>query len=503
MLLRANRTTGPDLDRRACVLGGLALACGPFASAAQPGSADGLWAATVGTEDNRARLGLEIAGLPGSAALQAFFTIEPLNFFRVPLPPLEPAGDGRWTIKAYEMDVALVGDRLRVSGLIDDPVEMQRTTALPTRPPARPPVPAPQVAWRTGLGGAIYAPVAVHGETAYVGNGDGVIAAIDARTGTVGWTFAAGRPIHGEATVTADAVFFACDNGHLFRLHRDTGKEAWRYVLDDGRTARILPNPFVYDYDHGAPRPVLVDGVLHIGGGDGSLHAVDAARGERIWRFAGEGKVRASAAVQGDAVVFGTLANRIYQLDRASGSERWRWETTGPVTSTPVFAGEHFIVGDRGSRLAARRPGRAEAAWSQPYWGSWVESSAVVDAGTGYVGSGDLFVVSAFDPANGRHRWRTHVGGWVLQRPAVSASRVYAAVSGARRRSAHFIEQSAGITSMDRGDGRIVWHWPAPSLPGAFLFGMTAAPVVAAGRVLCGGLDGSLYAFAADDSEMR
>ena len=487
--------SGPDLHRRACLLG-VALGFGGLASAAEPGPVEGLWAATVGPDDNRARLGLEIARAPGSAALQAFFTIEPLSFFRVPLPPLEPAGEGRWTIKAYEMEIALASDRLRVTGLVDDVVEMRRAASLPARRPAAPPAPRPEVAWRTGLGGPIFAPVAVHGETAYVGNADGVMAAIDARSGAVRWTFAAGRPIHGEATVTEDAVFFACDNGRLFRLQRETGKEAWRYALDDGRAARVLPNPFVFDYDHGAPRPVLAEGVLYVGAGDGSLHAVDAARGERIWRFAGEGKVRGSAAVQGHVVVFGTLANRIYQLDRDSGSERFRWDTTGPVTSTPVFAGEHFIVGDRGSRLAARRPGRAEPAWSQTYWGSWVESSAVVDAGTAYIGSGDLFVVSAFDPASGRNLWRTHVGGWVLQRPAVTPGRVYAAVSGARRRAAHFVEQAAGVTAMDRRDGRIVWHWPAPSLPGAFLYGMTAAPVPAAGLVLCGGIDGSLYAFA-------
>lgn len=49
---------------------------------------------------------------------------------------------------------------------------------------------------------------------------------------------------------------------------------------------------------------------------------------------------------------------------------------------------------------------------------------------------------------------------------------------------------------MDRHDGRIVWHWPASSTPGAFLYGMTAAPVLAGRHVLSGALDGSLYAFA-------
>ena len=483
-----------DAERRACLLAGLALACGPI-SAAEEEKLEGLWLATVGPDDNRARVGLEVARA-ADGKLESFFTIDLVNFYRVPLPPLETAGPGHWTIKAYEIDIALSGDNLRVSGLVDDPVDMRRAAALPQRPAPPPAAPAPEVAWRVGLGGPLYAPAAVHGSMAYVGNADGVVFALDTRDGKVAWSFPAGRPIHGEATVTEEAVFFGCDNGGLYRLHRDSGKQAWRYELDDGRVARVPPNPFVFDYDHIAPRPVLAGGVLYIGAADGSLHAVDAASGQRQWRFASEGKVRASAAVNDDTVVFGTLANRIHELDRASGRERLRRDTGGPVTSTPVFAGDHFIVGDRGSHLAAFLPGRPQPVWSQPYWGSWIESSAALHGGSGYIGSGDLFLVSAFDPASGRNLWRTQVGGWVVQRPAVTPRFVYAAVSGARRRPKHFIEQAGGITAMDRRDGRVVWHWPAPTLPGAFLFGMTAAPVVAERHVICGGLDGSLYAFA-------
>ena len=214
-----------DHERRALLLAaGLALG-GGCASAADA-SVEGLWLASVGSDDNLARVGLEIGRAEG--ALQAFFTIDLLNFFRVPLPPLEPAGEGRWTIRAYEIEIVRAGDRLRVAGLVDDPVEMQRTRALPQRRPPPPAVPAPELAWRVGLGGPIYAPPALHDGRAYVGNADGVMHAVDAATGRVAWSFAAGRPIHGEAAVTDDAVFFVSDNGRLYRLQRDTGKEAWR-----------------------------------------------------------------------------------------------------------------------------------------------------------------------------------------------------------------------------------------------------------------------------------
>ena len=101
-----------DRERRAVLLAaGLALG-GAAVPAAAAGGIEGLWLASVGSEDNRARVGLEI-GRAADGALQAFFTIDQLNFFRVSLPPLEPAGEGRWTIRKFEIEIALAGDRLR------------------------------------------------------------------------------------------------------------------------------------------------------------------------------------------------------------------------------------------------------------------------------------------------------------------------------------------------------------------------------------------------------
>ena len=150
-----------DAERRACLMAGLALAVGPIA-AAEGGAIEGSWLATVGPDDNRARIGLEVLRA-SDATLESFFTIDQLNFYRVPLPPLEAAGPGRWTIKRYEIEMALSGETLSVSGLIDDPVDMRRVAALPQRPPAPPAAPVREVAWRVGLGGPLYAPVAVHG----------------------------------------------------------------------------------------------------------------------------------------------------------------------------------------------------------------------------------------------------------------------------------------------------------------------------------------------------
>jgi hypothetical protein len=52
-------------------------------------------------------------------------------------------------------------------------------------------------------------------------------------------------------------------------------------------------------------------------------------------------------------------------------------------------------------------------------------------------------------------------------------------------------------TPLDRATGRIVWRWAMPEPPGGRGYGFFAPPAVdgGSGRLVVGGLDGSLYGF--------
>jgi hypothetical protein len=51
------------------------------------------------------------------------------------------------------------------------------------------------------------------------------------------------------------------------------------------------------------------------------------------------------------------------------------------------------------------------------------------------------------------------------------------------------------VVALDRATGRLAWRWPLPHPPGTFCSGFAAAPALADGLLVIGGLDGSLYAF--------
>jgi outer membrane protein assembly factor BamB len=88
----------------------------------------------------------------------------------------------------------------------------------------------------------------------------------------------------------------------------------------------------------------------------------------------------------------------------------------------------------------------------------------------------------------------------VIQRPAVTETRVFVGVAGARRgETSRSCTSRARWTALARDTGKILWSWPMPEWDGAFLSGFFAAPTVADGTILAGGVDGTLYAFAEQD----
>ena len=447
----------------------------------------GKWIGTAGDDRDRVEIGLEFKTRP-NGDLIALVTQPVVNFYELPV---------RVTREGDEYVVADFGIRLalrdgRLAGSVSDlPAALARTDTLPTEVPIPDLPKGPEPSWKAPLGGALYAPVSVRDGIAYVGTTSGIMNAVKVADGKFVWTFNAGRPIFGGALLTGDAIFFTADNGFLFKLDRKTGKEVFRYDLGDALTPRILPHPFVYDWDNKSPQPVIADGVIYVGSGDGSLHAVNANTGKRVWRFAAGGKIRVDAAIAGDNVIVGSLDHSVYAVNRKTGNQAWKHDAKGEVTGNPVIVDGKVVVGTRGSAVLALNPIDGALVWRATFWGSWVESSAVPYGEFLYIGSSDLRRVSCYDPKNGRVVWRTDVYGWTWGQPLVTEKTIYAGVAGG---APYFIRHVPSLTALHRASGRIVWRWTPPPSP-AFQSGFPAGPAIDGDMLVIGALDGTLYGF--------
>ena len=285
---------------------GNAPAC-TVAANATPDPIEGTWFGTADQPGDPAGIGYDIKR-DAKGDLVAFATNSTIQFAGRPAGPVRVDGSGRYTLTDSGIRLTLREGELsgEVSAL-KIPFRLSRVDGMPE--PRRMPeyAPGPDPVWRAPLGAPIYATPEVRDGVVYIGTTGGLMHAVDLTTGQFKWAFAAGRPIHGEALVDDAHVYFVCDNGWLFNLDGTNGKEVWRYDLGDARVPRTLLHFLSFENDHYGPAPVLADGALYVGSGDGSFHAIDAATGKRIWRFGARGKIRKTATLDGTRVVFGTI----------------------------------------------------------------------------------------------------------------------------------------------------------------------------------------------------
>lgn len=487
----------PTLRRLLAAAGALA-ALASFAQTAAPDPLDaviGRWRGEAGTPDNHTEWVYDIRrndqGLP-----TAYIYLKLVNFYGLDTGEVKFV-NGEYVLPPFDWPVKLVDGRLvgRDVGPLKMAVDLARTDALPAEVPIPDLPTGPGPKWSVKLGGQIYAPPAVRDGVAYVGTTSGIFNAVSLKDGKILWAFPAGRPIHGGALATDEHLYFACDNGFLFKLTRADGKEVWRYDLGDAQAPRMLMHQTIFFWDYKAPKPALVDGTLYLGAGDGGFHAVNAETGQRVWRFAAKDKIRGDALVVGDKVIFGSFDNNLYGLNRADGTEAWN-RRVGPVNTPVTLVAGKAVFGTRGTTIAAVDPATGKTAWRSFMWGSAAESATVPSGEFAYAGSSDLRRITAFEAATGKVVWRTDIFGIAWPTPAVTEKIVYAAAGGYEP---YQVRHVGSLCALERATGTILWRWPAPKAAHQYEQGFAAGPALAEGMLVIGSMDGTLYGFPVED----
>jgi polyvinyl alcohol dehydrogenase (cytochrome) len=135
-----------------------------------------------------------------------------------------------------------------------------------------------------GLAGVTSTPAVVGGVVVF-GDWDGVVHAVDARTGEEVWTASLGVQVNDSPLVVGDTVWIGDYDGLLHALDFATGEVRWSVELDPHPAAAIFGSP------------VLADGTLLVGVASieltqlhddytfrGSLVALEPSTGDELWR---------------------------------------------------------------------------------------------------------------------------------------------------------------------------------------------------------------------------
>jgi len=297
------------------------------------------------------------------------------------------------------------------------------------------------VKWTFRSHGEVNSTPAIVNGFVYVGSNDGNLYSLDEQTGVVKWTFTSKARIPSSPAVADGLVYFGSYDGTFYAVHATDGKLEWKFSNSGERryagthlhgsipVGETMPDPF----DVYLSSPVVWDGTVYFGSGDGNIYALDAHTGSIHWKFQTGDVVHASPAIADGKLFVGSWDSYFYSLDAATGKELWRFKTG----DDPDI---HNRVG--------------------------IQSSATVSGGTVYFGCRDSNLY-ALDADTGHMRWHfSNHGSWVITSPVVREGKVYFATS-----------DSATLHVLDAHDGQslgsLKFQWPffgSPSIAGNALY---------------------------------
>lgn len=270
---------------------------------------------------------------------------------------------------------------------------------------------------REGFGGGL----ALDGGTLFVTTGYGTVVALNPSSGAVEWTKSVGEPIRNSPTATGGKIYFVSVENTLHALNAANGEELWK---ERGlpQTATLLSNA----------SPAVAGGTVVAPFPAGDIVAFQTGSGKREWNDSLTRATETSAGgILGDparpvidhGVVFAVShGGKMIATSASSGARVW----TRNVASTqmPWVAGDAVFVVDVAGRLMAlgRKDGQVRWVSDLPQSTRW--SGPVVAGNRVWVISGEGLLVGA-DARTGQLGTQVNLDTDVFVTPVVAGGRMY------------------------------------------------------------------------------
>jgi outer membrane protein assembly factor BamB/tRNA A-37 threonylcarbamoyl transferase component Bud32 len=190
--------------------------------------------------------------------------------------------------------------------------------------------------WKVDSGSPIRSTPFVTEDFIYFGNESGDLWCLDFR-GQIKWRFHAKRAITSSPCVAEKVVTFASLDGMVYALDAKSGWSLWRFRMGKGS----ISSPF------------RSANSIFIGSADGNIYAIDTNTSKELWSFKTEHQVSSSPVVNKDSLYCGSADGTLYCLETRTGRLRWKFATGGPITSTPLVHNDIVYFGSHDHILYA------------------------------------------------------------------------------------------------------------------------------------------------------
>lgn len=301
-----------------------------------------------------------------------------------------------------------------------------------------------RVRWTFPTGGRIVSSPVYRDGTIYVGGDDGNVYAVSAADGRQRWKHRTGGPVASTPAVVDGTLYVASYDGKLYALDAGTGATRWKFATGGERRfeAKGLHGfqprnqTFADPFDVYLSSPVVADGSVYFGSGDGNVYAVDAVSGTLRWKFAARDVVHASPAYAKGLVYVGSFDGDFYAIDAATGRERWRFRggedpaihNQVGFQSSPAVVNGIVYTGCRDSNLYALDAATGAERWRYKASGSWINTSPAIVGGKVVFGTSDSRLFLIADAQTGKLLVQQQGKAYVFASPAVAGDVVLVGV---------------------------------------------------------------------------
>jgi eukaryotic-like serine/threonine-protein kinase len=174
--------------------------------------------------------------------------------------------------------------------------------------------------WRRSLGAALRHPVSIDGDRAYAALSDGSLAAMDVTTGQVQWHIQL-PDLPGPVLALGDRVYVGSDDKFFYALDAADGRRRWRW-----RTGGDVIG-----------LPALDEHRVYFVSLDNVARALDARSGVQQWRRALDSRPRAGPVLVEGLLIVGGLGAELRMLQAATGTVAGRWMAPGELAQPPLI----------------------------------------------------------------------------------------------------------------------------------------------------------------------
>jgi outer membrane protein assembly factor BamB len=196
-----------------------------------------------------------------------------------------------------------------------------------------------KIRWRKTIGASETSPLLV-GNTLYVGDWNGRIWALDARSGRTKWVSGSHGPIKGALAYSDGRLYVGSYDGHVYCIGAAHGRQIWK-AKSQGR---------LYGHARFYSTPAVAYGRVYIGGTDGKVYSYGATSGKIAWSHGTGGYVYASPAIWNQEVLVGSYNKRFYAFDAATGDVKWTFEANAPISGSATVIGDVVYFATLGTK---------------------------------------------------------------------------------------------------------------------------------------------------------